>query len=67
MGLRAPENVDMAFVSDLARWIAGVRAVVDGTPRTAASVNAGLTDLASRTKWLNDRFAAHDLGGGHDA
>jgi hypothetical protein len=44
----------MAFVTDVAQFIAGVRAVVAGTPRTAASVNAGLTDLASRTKWLKE-------------
>lgn len=46
----------MAFVTEVAQFIAGVRAVVAGTPRTAASVNAGLEDLASRTKWLKDRF-----------
>ncbi len=46
----------MAFVSEVIQFIAGVRAVVAGTPRTAASVNAGLSDLASRTKWLKERL-----------
>lgn len=47
----------MAVVAEIVRWIsAGVTAVVDGTPRTAASVNAGLTDLANRTRWLKDRM-----------
>ena len=43
----------MAFIADIVRWALGVTAVVDGTPRTAASVNAGLGDLANRTRWLN--------------
>jgi hypothetical protein len=47
----------MAYLAEIVRWIsAGVTAVVDGTPRTAASVNAGLTDLANRTRWLKDRL-----------
>jgi hypothetical protein len=47
----------MAVVAEIVKWItAGVTAVVDGTPRTAASVNAGLTDLANRTRWLKDRM-----------
>ncbi len=52
----------MAFVSEVIQFIAGVRAVVAGTPRTAASVNAGLSDLASRTKWLNERLYQLLLG-----
>lgn len=47
----------MAYLAEIVQWIsAGVTAVVDGTPRTAASVNAGLTDLANRTRWLKDRL-----------
>lgn len=47
----------MAYLAEIVRWItAGVTAVVDGTPRTAASVNAGLSDLANRTRWLKDRM-----------
>lgn len=47
----------MAYLAEIVKWItAGVTAVVDGTPRTAASVNAGLTDLANRTRWLKDRM-----------
>ena len=46
----------MSVLTEVAEWIAGITAVVAGTPRTAASVNAGLTDLASRTKWVNERI-----------
>jgi len=46
----------MATVAEIVRWIAGVTAVVNGTPRTAESVNAGLRDLANRSRWLKDRF-----------
>ena len=46
----------MTAVAEIQRFISSVTAVVAGTPRTAASVNAGLTDLANRTKWLKERF-----------
>jgi len=46
----------MADVAETTTYSSGVTAVVSGTPRSAASVNAGLAKLANRTKWIKDRL-----------